>query len=119
MSNKCAELFGVSAEGVKGALNDESFGGKVPKYWTDHVEGEYAGMCVKQTSFFGGTPLLDEGVGYAIVLGFGIFFSIVTTFLVRAPASPGARFAFRHVERHLRGLVGRRRRCSLTSAMWA
>jgi SSS family transporter len=77
MSNKCAELFG---EG--GALNQESFGGKVPKYWTVHETGEYAGMCVKQDSFFGGTPLLDEGVGYAIVLGFGIFFSIVTTFLV-------------------------------------
>jgi SSS family transporter len=89
----CAELFG---EG--GALNQESFGGKVPKYWTDSTVSipkywndptiedkklmeDYTG-CVKKDSFFGGEPLLDEGVGYAIVLGFGIFFSIVTTFLV-------------------------------------
>merc|ERR1719258_860988 len=33
-------------------------------------------------SFFGGTPPLPEGAGYAIVLGFGAFFSIFTTLLV-------------------------------------
>jgi SSS family transporter len=60
-----------------GALHQESFGGKVPKYWTPN-----ATHCTKQASFFGDSPPLDESVGYAIVLGFGIFFSIVTTFLV-------------------------------------
>lgn len=35
-----------------------------------------------QQSFFGGTPPLPESVGYAVVLGFGIAFSIFTTILV-------------------------------------
>ena len=35
-------------------------------------------------SFFGGVPILPESAGYGIVLGFGIFFSIFTTTLVRA-----------------------------------
>lgn len=35
-----------------------------------------------QESFFGGDSPLSEGVGYAVVLGFGLFFSIVTTVLV-------------------------------------
>jgi hypothetical protein len=39
---------------------------------------EYAG----QSSFFGGTPPLSSAVGYVVVLGFGFFFSIVTTILV-------------------------------------
>eukprot|EP00959_Pyramimonas_sp_CCMP1952_P459560 9478421-Pyramimonas_sp.AAC.1 len=32
-------------------------------------------------SFFGTTSLLSEGVGYAIVLGFGVFFSLFTSFM--------------------------------------
>ncbi|MCO5564733.1 hypothetical protein L7F22_018401 [Adiantum nelumboides] len=40
------------------------------------------GLCVRQSSFFGGTPLLSQGVGYAIVLGFGALFAVVTSFLV-------------------------------------
>ena len=36
-------------------------------------------------SFFGGSPILPESAGYGIVLGFGIFFSIFTTTLVRPP----------------------------------
>jgi len=35
-----------------------------------------------QTSFFGGEPPLSEGVGYFVVLGFGLFFSLMTTSLV-------------------------------------
>eukprot|EP00934_Nitzschia_sp_Nitz4_P001749 Nitzschia sp. Nitz4//scaffold454_size8830//428//2827//NITZ4_009112-RA/size8830-augustus-gene-0.5-mRNA-1//-1//CDS//3329552282//1749//frame0 len=35
-----------------------------------------------QESYFGGTPPLDVGVGYAVVLGFGLFFSILTTIIV-------------------------------------
>lgn len=37
-----------------------------------------------QTSFFGGLPPLSEGVGYLVVLGFGIFFSFVTSGIVYA-----------------------------------
>lgn len=35
-----------------------------------------------QESFFGGEAPLSVGVGYAVVLGFGLFFSIVTTCIV-------------------------------------
>lgn len=35
-----------------------------------------------QESFFGGTPPLSQAVGYVVVVGFGFFFSIVTTMLV-------------------------------------
>ncbi|CAK0787068.1 hypothetical protein CVIRNUC_010284 [Coccomyxa viridis] len=34
------------------------------------------------TSFFNGQPPLSEGAGYAVVVGFGAFFSIFTTILV-------------------------------------
>jgi SSS family transporter len=40
------------------------------------------GVCTKAASFFGGVPVLPESAGYAIVLGFGIFFSIFTTMLM-------------------------------------
>jgi hypothetical protein len=104
-----------------GALHQESFGGKVPKYWTPNAthctkQARYArpnhharsprSECIETKillsfvpvltvaprlyppcSFFGDSPPLDESVGYAIVLGFGIFFSIVTTFLVRPTAT--------------------------------
>ena len=39
---------------------------------------EYAG----QESFFGGAPPLPVSVGYAVVLGFGVAFSVFTTLLV-------------------------------------
>ena len=35
-----------------------------------------------QDSFFGGEAPLSVGVGYAVVLGFGLFFSILTTCIV-------------------------------------
>ncbi|GKY98294.1 hypothetical protein MPSEU_000787000 [Mayamaea pseudoterrestris] len=38
----------------------------------------YAG----QESFFEGSPPLSQGVGYAVVLGFGVAFSVLTTLLV-------------------------------------
>ena len=34
------------------------------------------------TSFFDGQPPLSQGAGYAVVVGFGAFFSIFTTILV-------------------------------------
>ncbi|CAM6043829.1 unnamed protein product [Sphagnum compactum] len=40
------------------------------------------GVCTRDSSFFGGKPLLGQGVGYAVVLGFGAFFAFFTSFLV-------------------------------------
>ncbi|KAL2632568.1 hypothetical protein R1flu_004047 [Riccia fluitans] len=40
------------------------------------------GACTRDTSFFGGKPVLGQGVGYAVVLGFGAFFAFFTSFLV-------------------------------------
>ncbi|KNA22314.1 hypothetical protein SOVF_035540 [Spinacia oleracea] len=40
------------------------------------------GNCVRQTSFFGGKPVLNQGVGYSVILGFGAFFAVFTSFLV-------------------------------------
>merc|ERR1719413_81592 len=42
------------------------------------MSSEYVG----KDAFFGGTPPLPESAGYAIVLGFGAFFSVFTTALV-------------------------------------
>jgi hypothetical protein len=35
-----------------------------------------------KTAYFGGKPPLSEAVGYAVVLGWGAFFSILTTLVV-------------------------------------
>jgi len=35
-----------------------------------------------EESFFGGEPPLSQGVGYAVVIGFGLVFSVITTILV-------------------------------------
>ncbi|MED6147288.1 urea active transporter [Stylosanthes scabra] len=40
------------------------------------------GGCVRQTSFFGGKPVLNQGVSYSVILGFGAFFAVFTSFLV-------------------------------------
>lgn len=49
--------------------------------------GEYYsvvdGACSRDGSFFGGKPVLAQAVGYAVVLGFGAFFALFTSFLVR------------------------------------
>ncbi|KHN42868.1 urea-proton symporter DUR3 [Glycine soja] len=49
------------------------------KYY--HVS-ENGGVCVRQTSFFEGKPVLNQGVGYSVILGFGAFFAVFTSFLV-------------------------------------
>ncbi|KAH9603338.1 hypothetical protein KSS87_015275 [Heliosperma pusillum] len=51
--------------------------GYAGKYYTN--EG---GSCVRQASFFGGKPVLNQGVGYSVILGFGAFFAVFTSFLV-------------------------------------
>lgn len=43
---------------------------------------ENGGGCVRQASFFEGKPVLNQGVGYSIILGFGAFFALFTSFLV-------------------------------------
>jgi hypothetical protein len=63
--------------------------------------GEYysvaGGVCSRDGSFFSGEPVLAQAVGYAVVLGFGAFFALFTSFLVllvylilltKAPTSP-------------------------------
>lgn len=52
------------------------FGGK---YY--HVSAD-GGSCVRDSSFFGGKPVLNQGVGYSVILGFGAFFAVFTSFLV-------------------------------------
>ncbi|KAI3468530.1 hypothetical protein Pfo_025193 [Paulownia fortunei] len=47
------------------------------KYY--HEDG---GSCVRQSSFFGGKAVLNQGVGYSVILGFGAFFAVFTSFLV-------------------------------------
>jgi hypothetical protein len=46
------------------------------------------GVCTRDGSFFGGKPVLSEAVGYAVVLGFGAFFALFTSFLVPAYLTP-------------------------------
>lgn len=46
-----------------------------------HVEAG-AGSCVRQSSFFEGKAVLNQGVGYSVILGFGAFFAVFTSFLV-------------------------------------
>ncbi|XP_052210132.1 urea-proton symporter DUR3-like isoform X1 [Diospyros lotus] len=43
---------------------------------------EAGGSCVRQGSFFGGKAVLNQGVGYSVILGFGAFFAVFTSFLV-------------------------------------
>ncbi|XP_022736955.1 urea-proton symporter DUR3 [Durio zibethinus] len=38
--------------------------------------------CVRQSSFFKGKAVLNQGIGYSVILGFGAFFAIFTSFLV-------------------------------------
>ncbi|KAF8084609.1 hypothetical protein N665_0710s0017 [Sinapis alba] len=38
--------------------------------------------CERRSSFFGDTTVLDQGVGYAVILGFGAFFAVFTSVLV-------------------------------------
>ncbi|XP_072961914.1 urea-proton symporter DUR3 isoform X1 [Typha angustifolia] len=40
------------------------------------------GQCMRQGSFFAGQPVLNQGAGYAVILGFGAFFAVFTSFLV-------------------------------------
>ncbi|XP_010255736.1 PREDICTED: urea-proton symporter DUR3-like [Nelumbo nucifera] len=40
------------------------------------------GGCVRQSSFFEGKPVLNQGLGYSVILGFGAFFAVITSFLV-------------------------------------
>ncbi|GMH28776.1 hypothetical protein Nepgr_030619 [Nepenthes gracilis] len=40
------------------------------------------GSFVRQSSFFQGKAVLNQGVGYSVILGFGAFFAVFTSFLV-------------------------------------
>ncbi|KDP35415.1 hypothetical protein JCGZ_10798 [Jatropha curcas] len=49
------------------------------KYYKVSEDG---GECLRQSSFFQGKPVLNQGVGYSVILGFGVFFAVFTSFLV-------------------------------------
>ncbi|CAI9095059.1 OLC1v1030916C1 [Oldenlandia corymbosa var. corymbosa] len=49
------------------------------KYYHPSTDGS---TCVRDNSFFGGKPVLNQGVGYSVILGFGAFFAVFTSFLV-------------------------------------
>ncbi|KAM7264283.1 hypothetical protein ACFE04_001966 [Oxalis oulophora] len=49
------------------------------KYYYNSDDGL---SCVRQTSFFEGKAVLNQSVGYSVILGFGAFFAIFTSFLV-------------------------------------
>ena len=40
------------------------------------------GAYIGKDSYFGGAPPLSQAVGYIVVIGFGLFFSLFTTFVV-------------------------------------
>ncbi|XP_077244759.1 urea-proton symporter DEGRADATION OF UREA 3 (DUR3) [Tasmannia lanceolata] len=48
------------------------------KYYSISDKGE----CFRHSSFFEGKTVLNQGVGYSIILGFGAFFAVFTSFLV-------------------------------------
>ncbi|KAJ6846476.1 urea-proton symporter DUR3 [Iris pallida] len=52
--------------------------GFASKYYSVSPEGE----CTRQSSFFQGKAVLNQGVGYSVILGFGAFFAVFTSFLV-------------------------------------
>ncbi|KAI0520659.1 hypothetical protein KFK09_008137 [Dendrobium nobile] len=54
------------------------FGSFSAKYYSAAADGS----CVRQNSFFEGKPVLNQGVGYSVILGFGAFFALFTSFLV-------------------------------------
>ncbi|CAN1143991.1 Urea-proton symporter DUR3 [Linum perenne] len=47
-----------------------------------YYSGDGGGGCERQSSFFEGKPILGQGVGYSVILGFGAFFAVFTSFLV-------------------------------------
>lgn len=49
------------------------------KYYQASSDGS---SCTRDSSFFGGKPVLNQGVGYSVILGFGAFFAVFTSFLV-------------------------------------
>ncbi|TYK11439.1 urea-proton symporter DUR3 [Cucumis melo var. makuwa] len=48
----------------------------------EYYEAAGAGRCVRQSSFFNDKAVLDQGIGYSVILGFGAFFAFFTSFLV-------------------------------------
>ena len=48
----------------------------------EYYEAAGAGRCIRQSSFFNDKAVLDQGIGYSVILGFGAFFAFFTSFLV-------------------------------------
>ncbi|CAI7926153.1 unnamed protein product [Closterium sp. NIES-53] len=64
-----------SSDGLPPNCPPDGFG--LPQFFYNN-----SGSCAQQTSFFDGQPVLSVGVGYAVVLGFGAFFAVFTSWLV-------------------------------------
>ncbi|KAL6556468.1 urea active transporter [Orobanche gracilis] len=52
------------------------------RYYSNHEEDGGVSSCARQISFFQGKAVLNQGVGYSVILGFGVFFAVFTSFLV-------------------------------------
>ncbi|CAM8943370.1 unnamed protein product [Rhodiola kirilowii] len=52
------------------------------EFSSQYYHSDGAGGCVRQASFFDGKAVLNQGIGYSVVLGFGAFFAVFTSFLV-------------------------------------
>ncbi|KAF5739216.1 urea-proton symporter DUR3-like [Tripterygium wilfordii] len=71
------------------------------KYY--HVSDD--GRCTRQDSFFQGRAVLSQGVGYSVILGFGVFFAVFTSFLGYWVSAIAARPSSTHKGYLLGGLV--------------
>ncbi|CAL5436042.1 unnamed protein product [Camellia sinensis] len=62
--------------------------------------------CVRQSSCFGGKAILNQGVGYSVILGFGPFFAVFTSFLKQYVGSRHTSKCFNTVGRNVKiGLI--------------
>ena len=61
-------------------------------YSGEYYQASGDGVCVRQSSFFEGKAVLNQGVGYAVILGFGAFFAVFTSFLVNHFLDKSKRF---------------------------
>ncbi|KAL3613783.1 urea active transporter [Castilleja foliolosa] len=52
------------------------------QFSANYYHQEDGGGCVRQSSFFEGKAVLNQSVGYSVILGFGAFFAVFTSFLV-------------------------------------
>ncbi|KAL6005889.1 urea active transporter [Asimina triloba] len=74
----------ISAQGINPSSSPLASMASCPPfgYSSEYYSRSEGGDCVRQSSFFQGKPVLNQGVGYSVILGFGAFFAFFTSFLV-------------------------------------